>query len=220
MVTLEIDHTFQIKQEEVAYILSGGRRDLNLTKNILSVIDNYKSQLEAIIVPKAIYRVLPVEKLPERKYFEGVDEVAIVICTIGPILPSEVNVLLERDDPYNGSILDSIGSVAAEELADLVNILLIEKQKLLDTQVSTRYSPGYCTVPITDQKIIFDNLDGSSIGVKLTEGYLMSPIKSVSFFLNIGPNMNSSRWEKRCQFCGKVCSYRREPKLDSVDHNL
>ena len=214
MVTLEINHTFQIKQEEIAYILSGGRRDRNLTKNILSVIDNYKRQLEAIIVPKASYKVLPVEKLPERKYFEDVDKVAIAICTIGPILPSEVNILLEKDDHYNGSILDSIGSVAAEELAEFVNALIIEKLELLNSQVSSRYSPGYCAVPITDQKIIFDNLDGSSIGVKLTEGYLMSPIKSVSFFLNIGSNMNNSRWEKRCQFCGKVCSYRREPKLD------
>lgn len=217
MVTLEIDHSFQIEEEEIAYILSGGRRDLDLTTNIRSVIDNYKSQLGNLLAPKAIFEVFPAEKLPGRKYFADVDEVAMAICTIGPILPSEVNFLFEKNNPYNGSILDSIGSVAAEELAELVNNLIIEKLKLLDDQVSTRYSPGYCTVPMTDQKIIFTRLDGNSIGVQLTEGYLMSPIKTVSFFLNIGNNMKTSKWEKRCQFCGKVCSYRREPKVDSMN---
>ncbi len=214
MVTLEIDHKFQIREEEVAHILSGGRKDLNLTPNILSAIDKYRNQLGSLLFPKAIYKILSPKNLSIRAYFANVTDLAIAVCTIGPILPSEVNKLFERDEPYNATILDCIGSVATEELADLVNSTIIKDLKLSDNQVSTRYSPGYCTVPLTDQKIIFDNLDGNSIGVKLTEGYLMTPIKSVSFFLNIGTNIKDSKWEKRCQMCGKVCSYRREPKLE------
>ncbi|MHA2175515.1 MAG: vitamin B12 dependent-methionine synthase activation domain-containing protein [Candidatus Hodarchaeales archaeon] len=215
MVNVEIAHNFQISEEELAYILSGGRKDLPLTNNILSTVNEYKDRIDEYLNPKAIYKVLPKEDLPERPYFADMEEVVIALCTIGPILPSKVNMLLQKNDTYNATILDSIGSVAAEELAEIVNAMIVKELGLVDNQISTRYSPGYCTVPVTEQSIIFAHIDGNSIGIILTEGYLMTPIKSVSFFLNLGPNVKKSKWEKRCQACGKVCSYRREPRLDT-----
>jgi hypothetical protein len=47
-------------------------------------------------------------------------------------------------------------------------------------------------------------------GVFLTDASLMTPIKSVSFVINIGNGIHNSRWENRCRSCEDrgQCTYR------------
>ena len=110
----------------------------------------------------------------------------------------------------DGVILDAIGSAGVEAIADELNREINQEISEKDLEYSKRYSPGYCHWNVRDQEIIFNILPTDEIGVYLTEAFLMTPIKSVSFAINIGPNIKKSHWENRCKSCEDrgQCTYR------------
>ena len=147
-----------------------------------------------------MYKIFNTLSLPTRMCFEEAREVALAIVTIGRALPDEVNYLMNAGKYVDGIILDAIGSAGAELLADLVNFEIAEEAKKKSLQYSKRYSPGYCKWDLSDQKMFFKFLPAHEIEVHLTDGYLMVPIKSISFAINIAKNITQSRWENRCRY--------------------
>ena len=74
----------------------------------------------------------------------------------------------------------------ADKVADLiqeeVNTIALSEGR----GITNRYSPGYCSWNIREQRGIFDLLPSDEIGVKLLPSFLMKPIKSVSGIIGIG----------------------------------
>ena len=73
---------------------------------------------------------------------------------------------------------------------------------------NVRVSPGYGDLPLESQKRIFLELDCfRKIGVSLTDGYLMSPTKSVTAIVGIA----NAETATGCQACEKKdCEFRKE----------
>jgi hypothetical protein len=105
-------------------------------------------------------------------------------------------------------VLDAVGSEAVEEVTCLLEGRLRERAMAGDAKISLRYSPGYCDWDITQQKALFRAFDGNSLRVKLTEGCLMIPRKSVSGIIGIG--LDHSITLSPCLSCNKKdCPSRR-----------
>jgi len=61
--------------------------------------------------------------------------------------------------------------------------------KIIGLKVSNRYSPGYCTWDVSEQKKLFSFFPDRFAGITLSDSSLMNPIKSVSGIAGIGKDI-------------------------------
>ncbi len=115
------------------------------------------------------------------KLLENSNSVCGLIATIGFSIDTKISYLLERKDIMSAFILDSIGSVAIEELVE--NIC-----NDIATQYGTttmRFSPGYGDWAISNQAGFLEWLGAGKLGIVLSPSFQMVPRKSVSALLGI-----------------------------------
>lgn len=141
------------------------------------------------------------------RHLAGAEQVAIAICTIG----SELETLSERwmqENPLLGLALDGLGNAAAENLAQQVCGHITEDAHAQGLQASTPLSPGEAGWPVEiGQPQVFGLLDPSKIGVTLTSGGMMTPKKSISLVIGLGPEMTQTDACEVCNLKG-TCRYR------------
>ncbi len=186
----------EINRDEILIRLSNkeGRREPS---------DKLRSQIEKMIrvaIPHLeehrAYNLFDRSDLPDKSYFASATKIGMSICSIGSALPKLTENYLNEGKLSDGVILDAIGSVAADHLADIVNEEINREAEDIGLVASMRYSPGYCDMGIEDQKIIFDRVD--NVGVTLSPSSMMNPVKSVSFAINLG-----DKFVNRCKTCEK-----------------
>lgn len=115
------------------------------------------------------------------KLLEHSEQVCGIIATIGFSIDSKISFFLEQKEIMPAFILDSIGSVAIEELIE--NICADIKEKYGPTTM--RFSPGYGDWPIQNQKDFLHWLGAEKIGIVLSPTFQMVPRKSVSALFGI-----------------------------------
>jgi hypothetical protein len=134
---------------------------------------------------------------------------AVFLATIGNHLEETVSQLAEDGLILQATVLDTIGSVAAEKMADFVQNKVSDVARTWGLCTSRRFSPGYCDWDIGQQKIVFQTVNSDSVGVRLTESCLMSPQKSISGIIGIGPCDDVENYNP-CKTCDKQdCEGRR-----------
>jgi cobalamin-dependent methionine synthase I len=114
-------------------------------------------------------------------------------------------------DALRGYLLDRIGSIAVESLAQEAEDALTAEYAKKEKSVSMRFSPGYCDWAIEEQFKLSRILDFQKAGVKLTEKCMMVPKKSISAACAVGPKGLFSRKKSHCSLCAQdECAYRRD----------
>ncbi|MFA5141266.1 MAG: vitamin B12 dependent-methionine synthase activation domain-containing protein [Elusimicrobiota bacterium] len=110
----------------------------------------------------------------EAVFFEP-ERVSLFAVTLGEPVCAEIGRLFGAGDYPLASALDAAASFAADRAAAWV-----EGQAEMPGLKTLRYSPGYCGWHLSGQKSLFKRLKPESIGIRLNDSCLMSPIKSVS----------------------------------------
>jgi len=147
-------------------------------------------------------------KLPS--YVKDATCVHIYLVTIGGDIEDLASKLMSSQEELSGYLLDSIGSLAVESLAEDMEYKLREHHTSKAKSVSMRLSPGYCDWSIEEQRKLAKVLDFSKAGVHLNEKCMMVPRKSISAFVAIGPEGSFGKRKSQCVVCDKKdCSYRR-----------
>lgn len=142
------------------------------------------------------------------RLLEQCEKAAIFLVTIGSHLEEMACRLAKDGLLLQATVLDTIGSVAVEKLADFVQSRVDKAARAQGLHISRRFSPGYCDWDISQQKRVFRAVNGDSIGVRLTEGCQMLPCKSMSGIIGIGPRKVESY--NPCITCDKYdCVGRR-----------
>jgi len=178
-------------------------------ERVEKAIDDMLELARKLVEPKGVYTVVDGSDFPASDRFEGMGEVAFCICTIGPALEEEVSRLSEERSMLEAVVLDSIGSVAAESVAEYMDRVIQEYAHGRGLKTSCRASPGYGDWDVSEQRGIFELLPAERIGVGLTESYMMIPRKSVSFAINIAERPARMRSVDSCRNCPiKDCPYR------------
>jgi len=131
------------------------------------------------------------------------------LVTIGFELERQVSNLIAKGEATRALLLDAAGSAAAEEAADEL------ERHIHAGRVLRRFSPGYGSWPLTAQRALFELLPHEEIEVRLLPSCLMTPRKSVSFAVWLGPENEGDIPEEcragRCHTCDLTnCPY-REP---------
>ena len=115
------------------------------------------------------------------KLLENSNSVCGLIATVGFSIDTKISYFLERKDIMSAFILDSIGSVAIEELVqNICNNITLEH-----VPTTMRFSPWYGDCTIQNQKNFLQWLGADKLGITLAPSLQMIPRKSVSALLGI-----------------------------------
>ena len=113
-------------------------------------------------------------------------ELLFFVCTAGRAVGRWAAQLASAGDPLLSYVVDALGSVMAEEAADIMHRRVRGRMAVDNKAVTNRYSPGYCGWPVTDQAQLFSLFPQDICGVTLSAASLMDPIKSISGVIGIG----------------------------------
>jgi hypothetical protein len=143
----------------------------------------------------------------------GAQEIAVIVCTIGPTLEEHAKEYFGRGHPARGYLLDALGIVALGNLAEDARRYTEEQINQRGLQASTPISPGHADWALSEQQILFELVPTSETGVLLNSSYLMQPHKSLSMVLGMGKQMITQADGSQCEYCPlvKTCTYRRIP---------
>lgn len=215
----------EIDRKQVCRYL-GYSADYKPPARILSLIGEYVEYAHHLIEPAYSYTIKNIERVEGSSVFiegsivfrsrviaqllEQCSKVLVFISTIGNRLEKKAYRLAEDGLIVQSAVLDAIGSNAAERVADFVQGRMGEMTGAQGLCISPRFSPGYCDWDISHQKMLFRAVGGKSTGVRLTEGCLMIPRKSVSAIIGIGLRSSSVEHYNPCKTCNKRdCPSRR-----------
>jgi len=146
------------------------------------------------------------------------EEIIVTICTIGPNLEERVRNVMKYDMVY-ALALDGVGSVATELLTENVCKYFEAEASKKGWKTTIPLNPGMIGWPVEEsQRQIFSLLDGSQIGVYLTESNIMIPIKSISFILGLGPEIGQND-KAICDYCSMrmICKYQTKNIPDPIN---
>jgi hypothetical protein len=116
----------------------------------------------------------------------GSDSFVLFVATAGNSFDDWIKSKAAENDVFSEYLCSSIGSVIADKAADVIQEEIGHYAEISGKGITNRYSPGYCSWLVMEQKGIFDLLPADKIGVTLTQSFLMKPLKSISGIIGIG----------------------------------
>ncbi len=184
------------KKEVIRYL---GYRALHQPDQVIdSLIDECIIEMQKILRPNLVWDSFEL-KVEENNSFingneitsrnlaenlSGCRRVVMLAGTIG----SEADKLVRVTNvlnPAKACVLQATGAMFVEELIDMFNRKIDEEEKAQGNKTRRRYSPGYGDLELKTQKLFFNLLNCSKIGLTLMDTLIMAPEKSVTAFIGI-----------------------------------
>lgn len=195
-------------------------------------LDAARHEIEAIAEPRLTYRTLPVvEREPDgltlgdgtrlripgvAAHWGPVDAIVVAVVTIG----EAAEALVDRRgavDTIAATLLDSAASAAVECLAEWANDYLCQLGVAASLRVTNRISPGLAGWSLADQATLLCLCPAAGIGVQLAHDGTMTPAKSISLLVGIGPAARVDHYFVQCRRCwAEGCPARRVPASGTV----
>ncbi|SHJ85776.1 Vitamin B12 dependent methionine synthase, activation domain [Desulfatibacillum alkenivorans DSM 16219] len=199
-------------------------------------IEDVPSQIKAIAVPTlekvislgqplAMYEVTEIQEVGEAAIIcQGMEissrlwaelmgktpeprKAAVFAVTLGKKLEEE-SARIQEKAMAMGFFMHAAGAVVAEKAADAVQFVIGRDPAFEGLVMSRRFSPGYCDWPTEGQKELFEFLKPEKIGITASEGWAMTPSKSVTGAIAFAPELPSLSPCKSCP--SKDCDHRRK----------
>lgn len=146
------------------------------------------------------------------KHLQGCQKLYLFAATLGV----QVDIALRRKTLTSAALGAAGQAVAAALIETYCDDCCRELEAKLPEgyQLKSRFSPGYGDWPLEEQKILFPLLGcAKTIGLTLTDGCMMAPIKSVTAVIGIGKGIGSVYAKKDQHDCAncdsKTCAFRR-----------
>jgi hypothetical protein len=178
------DFSIRVPRHKILHRLGYKGRNAPVSSSVKEMIEEQEAGLTGLLRPRALFGILDYADTNRHPVFADAFKVALCICTIGPELEAKSSELIQSNEMLLGFILDSFGSEAAEELAGQSDRLIADQALEMGLWPSKRFSPGYGIWDIREQAYLFDTLPAQEIGVRLSDTFMMTPRKSVSFRIN------------------------------------
>lgn len=128
---------------------------------------------------------------PLGKIFPRAEQLHLFVFTLGERISADIQRLFAGDDFALGSVLDAVASLAADQAGRVAEAWAEDRANDAPGNGGARraylYSPGYCGWHISAQEKLFASLRPERIDMRLNESFLMTPLKSISGVLVVGP---------------------------------
>jgi len=219
--------TLSISPEQVARYAGGSSYKMNTSmREIVSTVIEHSSHL---LAPAMVWAMRPVAslssegglllrdgislRLPPHERDQHTKYLSAVICTIGPALEETCHQLTKQGNLLHAILLDGAGVALIEAVGERAYEFVSQQARKQGLFSSCRFAPGYGGMPMTEQSLLFSLVDGATIGVSLNNSMVMTPNKSISFFVRLTSEKTSSTAILKCQSCQAIdCKFRIQQK--------
>ena len=218
-----VPETLSLKPEQVARYAGGSKYKMDSKMNDLALI--MIDRATDLIAPAMVYALHPVIAfspsgalllknglsvgLPRHQQDPQTKYLGAVICTIGPALEQTCRQLTKQGDLLRAVFLDSAGVSLIEAVGERACEFVSQQAREQGLFSGCRFAPGYGDMAMTGQSVLFSLVDGATIGVSLNKSMVMTPNKSISFFVRLTSEKTPSREIFKCQGCQvKECKFR------------
>lgn len=213
-----------LTKEAIRYL---GYKNHRVDKNTLELIGESFQELDSIATKRMIYKNstlnmdknyiyianMKIESNDLRKNLLGCEEVIILGATLG----IQVDYLIHRytkNEIAKAVVLQACAAAYLEEYLDSWQEEKRVEYGIEGKYLRPRFSPGYGDFNIKHQENIIRILDSAkTIGLSMTESYMLTPTKSVTAIIGIGKEKNSYFFEG-CAICEKRDCEFRECKIN------
>lgn len=158
------------------------------------IVKQYIDEFNKGVTYRYAYVKIPFKHENEISYFENEmiqssalskvlkdsKEVLLLSVTVGIAIDKLIQ-KISIQKPMDAFIIDAIASAAVESYVDYVNNMICDGLK-----TTKRFSPGYADFPLEFQTYLLNRLSTKeNIGIVLSDGYLMIPMKSITAVIGI-----------------------------------
>lgn len=126
--------------------------------------------------------------------------VAVGICTLGPALERRATGLFAERRMSLALALDKLGNELLFALSRRVQDRIVVEARKARLTAAGELRAGDPGLPLEAQAAVQRLAGAESIGVSVTHGQVMHPLKSMSMVLGIGIDLPPARWS-RCDDC-------------------
>src|ERR1035437_2085278 len=120
-----------------------------------------------------------IESIQVTELFKTSSDVLLMASTAGAGIVERRDLEMKAGNNSLGVILDAVGSETADTGLDWMQEFLAAQLAKKGRIITRRFSPGYGDLKIECQKVIYDTLNLSKIGISISDRYLLTPEKSV-----------------------------------------
>lgn len=228
-------HDLPINRESI-HRLVGLKPNRANHKRWFDLVEQYLDEMKHLARARGIYRIDEVVTLEPRQlvlqsgatyrgavgaFLEHSTHVATFIVTIGSGLERLARRWMRAGKVMQGTIVDAIASESADAAAERLQITVQEWAHAQGLDITPRYSPGYCGMRVDEQRTLFGSMPALPVNVRLTPSCLMTPIKSISGLIGIGPADKVSPGGYPCEACTHPnCMQRRAPVNPKLSRHL
>lgn len=169
-------------ERKVLFRLGYKKRVSDVDPAIRGVVREETARARGLVLPRVAAALLERSELPDHPVFRGAERSALCVCTIGLELESEVARLMGEGEVLRGLVLDWLGSEAVVDVSRQAYAWLARRAEKL--WPSKMFAPGDKGWDVSGQEFVFASVPASTIGVHLSESFMMTPRKSFSFRVN------------------------------------
>lgn len=209
-----------LDRQEIMRYMGGG------DESLLPMIDRAEQEVIAAARPKHVSRHIPlhvdslsgwidlagtrIESRDLAAHLVGCEEGVLFACTLGVGVDSLVKRYSFTDVPML-PVIQAVAAAYTEYCADTAQKEWEDYALQHKLYLRPRYSPGYGDFRLECQRFLFEVLQISkTIGVTLTDNYLMVPFKSVTAVIGLSEDPSLCHINK-CMTCSaKNCPFRKE----------
>lgn len=205
--------------------LLGARRPHRFSRPVALKVKKLRTRLEPLMIPRLYYQTKKIDSINKEtvnirggkvfrsqklsKAMKDCEKIICFIATIGSDIEKEIAQLIVENRISDAYILDSMGSVAVENMAEKFHQRITARFESENKGITLRFSPGYCDWPITDQRNLFKLFDSYAIGIELLDSCLMRPRKSISGVFGIYDDIRKAPCNPCLDCSKKACNARR-----------
>jgi len=167
--------------------------DIDLDERFSKLTGDIFREFKENITPKNVYAIynckadsrsiefggISVSSVTLAGHLNGCSRVVLLAATLG----AKADVLIRKYsvlDMEKTLIAQKVSAAMIETYIDEIQNEFLQTQELKELFPVTRYSPGYGDFDLVYQKDILNLLDASRIGLSLTDGFMLTPSKSVT----------------------------------------
>lgn len=211
-----------IRTKEAVRYLGYGKNAVD-DKTLQDIAESFE-ELERLADRKSIYRIFELSLKDENELEIGNVEICsrnlrtnLTNCKrvvlFAATLGTEVDRLIRKTqvvDMAKAVVMQACAATLLEEFCDELQNEVAEQLQQQGKYIRPRYSPGYGDFSILHQKDFISLLDTSkTIGLSMTESYMLAPTKSVTAVIGIS-EMQTDCCSNTCENCKKTdCKYKR-----------
>jgi hypothetical protein len=171
-----------------------GPRRKRMIPTFMKVLAELIIEARSLALPTVVRKSWPASELSVlQRHLPGAEVINLGLCTLGPALEQRAAAFFP-DNPLAGVVLDQIGTAWIDGLMRRLHQQLRVEAKARGWRAGPAYRPGIGRWPLEMQGELFRHLPGQDAGVTLSDEWMMSPKKSVSFVVAQGRRLGP------CQF--------------------